>query len=188
MARTKEFDPQLALERAMHTFWARGFEATSTKDLVSALGISRSSLYGTFTSKEELYLRALALYAEQSGLAGLAGEGPLKPRLRRALQRIVDDNVDQEASRGCFAGNAAAERSASDATRKLVVTSFDAVREVLVGEFARARGRGELSAQADVEDLADFLLVMIEGLHVVTKGTRDRRLAESAIETALHGL
>ena len=57
-----------------------------------------------------------------------------------------------------------------------------------MGEFARARGRGELSAQADVEDLADFLLVMIEGLHVVTKGTRDRRLAESAIETALHGL
>src|SRR3954451_354792 len=65
MARTKEFDVDLALERTMQVFWAKGFEATSAQDLVDALGINRSSLYATFGSKAELYRRALALYAER---------------------------------------------------------------------------------------------------------------------------
>src|SRR3954451_11451862 len=107
MARTKEFDVDLALERTMQVFWAKGFEATSAQDLVEALQINRSSLYATFGSKAELYHRALALYAERTALPGLVGTGQLRPRLRRALWAMIEPDLDPDRSRGCFACNAA---------------------------------------------------------------------------------
>ncbi|MDT7627056.1 MAG: TetR/AcrR family transcriptional regulator, transcriptional repressor for nem operon, partial [Pseudonocardiales bacterium] len=40
MPRTKEFDPEVALERAMELFWRQGYTATSVADLVAHLGVA----------------------------------------------------------------------------------------------------------------------------------------------------
>ncbi|MEW1843244.1 TetR family transcriptional regulator, partial [Nonomuraea angiospora] len=40
MARSKEFDPEVALQKALELFWERGYEATSMADLVEHLGIA----------------------------------------------------------------------------------------------------------------------------------------------------
>lgn len=50
IARSKAFDPEEALERALDLFWRQGYEATSVAHLVGRLGISRASLYDTFGS------------------------------------------------------------------------------------------------------------------------------------------
>lgn len=62
MSRTKEFDPDVVLDRAMELFWERGFEATSMALLTERLGIGRASLYATFGDKHQLYLAALRRY------------------------------------------------------------------------------------------------------------------------------
>ena len=67
MPRAKEFTPDTVLEQAMELFWEQGYEATSAQDLVDHTGLSRSSLYNTFGSKQELYLRALDHYRQQDG-------------------------------------------------------------------------------------------------------------------------
>lgn len=59
MVRPREFDRGEALQRAMRVFWAKGFAATSTDDLVQAMGIGRQSLYNAFGDKKRLYLEAL---------------------------------------------------------------------------------------------------------------------------------
>jgi len=190
MARSKEFDPDVALERAMAAFWAGGFAGTSTQGLVDALGINRSSLYATFHSKDELYHRALERYSEgASRWPQLDGPGPLKPRLREALLELVEEDLDPQRSRGCFACNAAVERGPSDGrVRRIVGAAFAGVREVVATALAEARERGELAPDADVDALAASLLVTIEGLHVVAKGTRDRPLLETAIDAAIDAL
>jgi len=58
----KQFDVDAALGRAMEAFWSQGFEATSTQDLLARMGINRGSLYDTFGSKRELFLKALKHY------------------------------------------------------------------------------------------------------------------------------
>ena len=62
MARTKCFNRDEALEKAMQAFWAKGYEATSVQDLVDCMGINRGSLYDTFGDKHQLFLEALDQY------------------------------------------------------------------------------------------------------------------------------
>ena len=43
----------------MNLFWKQGFHATSMQDIVQNVGLSRSSLYESFGSKQGLFDQAL---------------------------------------------------------------------------------------------------------------------------------
>lgn len=66
MARIREFNEDQALHQAMLLFWKKGYEATSIPDLLQVMGISRSSLYDTFSDKQTLYIAALEHYKKVS--------------------------------------------------------------------------------------------------------------------------
>jgi AcrR family transcriptional regulator len=54
MARTKEFDPDAALQKAVKVFWSLGYERTSLEMLMREMGISKQSLYDTFGDKRSI--------------------------------------------------------------------------------------------------------------------------------------
>ena len=62
MPREKQFDETAVLGKAMEAFWARGYEATSVRDLVEAMGLHRGSIYAAFGGKRSLFLKALRHY------------------------------------------------------------------------------------------------------------------------------
>jgi AcrR family transcriptional regulator len=61
------FDRGVALQEAMKLFWERGYEGTSFDELIGAMGISASSFYNSFGSKESLYCEATRTYLEWAG-------------------------------------------------------------------------------------------------------------------------
>ncbi|MEU0003425.1 TetR/AcrR family transcriptional regulator [Streptomyces sp. NPDC006314] len=190
MARTKEFDPDAALQSALELFWRRGYEATSMADLVGHLGIGRASLYATFGSKHELYLKALDRY-EQTGLTGIVRElsqpGPALPAVRAVVRRYAAESADDELRlNGCMITNTAAELAPHDAaaTRR-VERNWDHMETVLHSALTRAQAQGELPADRDPLTLARTLLVLMQGLRVVGKASADPARVRDAAEQAL---
>src|SRR6202012_393764 len=65
--RPAAFDRAVALQAAMKLFWELGYEGTSFDELIAAMGVSASSFYNSFGSKEALYCEATRSYLEWSG-------------------------------------------------------------------------------------------------------------------------
>jgi TetR/AcrR family transcriptional regulator, transcriptional repressor for nem operon len=190
MARTKEFDPEAALQAALELFWRRGYEATSMSDLVAHLGIGRASIYATFGSKHELYLRALERYQESCDpqlLRELSQPGPTLPSVRAVVRRFAAESADAgRRLSGCFVVNTAAELAAHDpAAARRVEHSWDHIETLLHSALVRAQAQGELPADRDPLTLARMLLVLLQGLRVVGKASADPGRVRDAAEQAL---
>ncbi|MGW6707346.1 TetR/AcrR family transcriptional regulator [Streptomyces sp. NPDC054956] len=190
MARTKEFDPEAALQAAMELFWQRGYEATSMADLVERLGIGRASIYATFGNKHELYLKALDRYNENRDpvlLGELSRPGPALPAVRAVVRRFaIEASSDGQRLTGCFVTNTAAELGACDpVSARRVEASWNYIETLLHSALARAQAQGELPADRDPRTLARMLLVLMQGLRVVGKASDDPARVRDAAEQAL---
>jgi TetR/AcrR family transcriptional repressor of nem operon len=173
--RTKEFDPEVALERAMELFWRRGYTATSVADLVAHLGVARASLYSTFGTKHDLYVAALECYIQRSEpnlIEVLATPGPVLPTLR-AVVRSSALPSPPESPPGCMVVNAAVECPPEDiVVRRRLDLNWASVEVALTSALLRARAQGEIRVDADAVSVARFLLVLMQGIQVVG-GSRD---------------
>ncbi|MEU9079597.1 TetR/AcrR family transcriptional regulator [Kitasatospora sp. NPDC004745] len=189
MARTKEFDPDAALQAALELFWRRGYEATSMADLVEGLGIARASIYATFGSKRELYLRALERYAEQTDpvlLAELSQPGPVLPAVRALVRRYATASAEDGLKRGCFVTNTAVELGPHDeAAARRVAASLGHLETVLVAALVRAEAQGELPAGREPRALARMLMVLLQGMRVMGKTVDGAARVRDAAEQAL---
>src|SRR5262245_24900573 len=112
MGRPKEFDPDVAMAKAIDLFWRKGYGATTPADLADALGIGKGSLYNTFESKRCLFEQALRRYGDErvAGLTEVLGRpGPVRVRLQAALERLASPANAGRRRRGCLAVNTVTE-------------------------------------------------------------------------------
>src|SRR3954469_15029739 len=112
MARSKDFDEQEVLNKAVNLFWLKGYNGTSMQDLVDTLGISRSSLYDTYGDKHTLFVKALESYqcANSGKFASIiGGKMPAKETIKQLLEFIVGELLKDKSQKGCFMVNAEVE-------------------------------------------------------------------------------
>jgi AcrR family transcriptional regulator len=196
MPRPRTFDEDLAVEAAMRTFWANGYEATTTEDLCAATGLGRSSIYNTFTSKHELFRRALLRYVEMTTTAQIAivedeGRSPVE-RLRELFAVVIDGEMASRRdgrSLGCLTVNTTVELAARDAEAAEILER-DSERRIAALRLAIAAGQrsGEIASGRDPEALARYLTAVIGGMRVAGQGGADRAVLQSIADTALDAL
>ena len=191
MARVKEFDPEVALRRAMELFWRQGYEATSIADLIAHLGIAKASLYATFGGKHDLYLAALDRYIrhpDPDPVEVLSGTGPVLPAIQTLLDIYAGPGpVDRPP--GCMVVAAAMECPPDDqAVQSRLERSWGSSEVLLTSALLRARAQGEIRADAEPASLARFLLVLIQGIRVVGASSADGDRARDAARHALNAL
>ncbi|MCY9784936.1 TetR/AcrR family transcriptional regulator [Nocardiopsis sp. EMB25] len=189
MARTKEFDPDAVLRKAVDLFRRKGYEATSMADLVEHLGISRASLYSTFGGKHELYVRAHDRYVEEGvDFVGLLSQpGPVLPAVRSIVERYAEDAVTDRD--GCLVVNSAVEMAPCDpVVGRRVEANWNLVETALTSALTRARAQGELSEDRSPRALARFLLVLLQGMRVAARGADDPARIRDAAREALAAL
>ena len=85
--RPRAFDPDAALERAMHVFWAKGYEGASLSNLTRAMRINRPSLYAAFGNKEQLFRKVLDRYMD--GPVAYFGKALAAPKARDVVEEIL---------------------------------------------------------------------------------------------------
>lgn len=188
MARTKEFDPDVVLDRALEVFWERGYEATSMADLVARLGIARASIYGTFGGKRALYLKALDRYAgtrDAAVVAALSQPGPALPAVRALIRQYADESVRDD-RRGCLVVNTAVELGGRDpAAARAVEASWTTLEVALSSALTRSAAQGELTGDRDPRSLARLLLVLLQGMRVMGRTPTDPGRLRDAADQAL---
>lgn len=62
MARKKEYNEDVVVEKAMNLFWKNGYETTSMQMLEKEMGINKFSIYSSFGNKRGLFLESLKSY------------------------------------------------------------------------------------------------------------------------------
>lgn len=188
MARTREFDTEAAVSRAMDLFWTRGYEATSVRDLTGHLGIGQGSLYAAFGDKDGLYRAALEHYRSTlaaDALRSLDEGADARSAIRAMLVERIRIAVEH-GGRGCLAVNGVCERLPKDAaTRRTVRDMQEASREALAEVLSAAMERGEITTDRDPRTLAAFLVTFLNGLLVSAKITPDARALEPLVDVAL---
>ncbi|MEE8602718.1 TetR/AcrR family transcriptional regulator [Euzebya tangerina] len=184
MARPRTFDPDSVLDRAAEIFVEQGFAAVGIETLTDELGLSRSSIYGAFGSKQGLWLQALGRYRHHA-LEGLrevlSAEGDVLPAVTALLDAIrvsVEEGVDAR----CLVVLAACERGATDPdTAAEVSQQFAAIDTLLHDALVRAVSRGELAPDVDAGGLASLISAVISGVRV-------KAAAEGANPVAIRAL
>ncbi|MFD1149099.1 TetR/AcrR family transcriptional regulator [Saccharothrix hoggarensis] len=193
MPRPKAFDEEQAVDAAMRAFWANGYEATSTEDLCRATGLGRSSIYNTFTSKHELFKRALVRYTNlmtTSQLALLEDEtrSP-RDRLRDLFDAIVAGEAEHRRDGrglGCLTVNTTVELAARDAeAADLLARDQQRRLDALTAVIRTGQRDGDLASTREPAELARFLNAVIAGIRVAGQGGADVAALEAIAATAL---
>ncbi|WP_262704446.1 MULTISPECIES: TetR/AcrR family transcriptional regulator [Streptomyces] len=196
MARPRMFDEERALDAAMHTFWEKGYEATSTQDLCEATGLGRSSIYNTFKSKHDLFQRALAHYIDTTTTAQLAvledTRRSAADRIRALFAMVIDGETEHRAGGrglGCLGVNTTVELAARD-SRAAGMLERDTARRLTALRAVIEEGRrdGDITSRRDAGALARFINAAIGGMRISSQGGADRTALESIAEVTLDAL
>jgi TetR/AcrR family transcriptional regulator, transcriptional repressor for nem operon len=191
MARPKEFDREVAVERAMSVFWSKGYAATSTDDLLEAMKIGRQSMYDTFGDKRRLYVEALRRYQLESVAGHIkrlrSMASPLAGIEALVVGVISSDRTTRE--KGCMGVGAICEFGNADTElAQLRVKSGGMLRKVLVERLQDAQVAGEIGETVDIERAARFVETTMFGLQVAARAGESTRSLRDMAAFAIAGL
>ena len=185
MGRKRAFDATEVLDAAMQTFRELGYEATSIDELTRRTGLSRSSLYATYGSKDRLFTDALTRYLEwdvganldelEHGTDGLGA-------IRRFFGALAAGAEEGATAFGCLAANTIAELGLRGTSQRPLL---DGYRARINQAFERALGLAAAAGEIDSRDLrlrARALGTLTIGLFMTLRGNPDA--AREAQETS----
>ena len=171
MGRDKKYHREELLGRALQLFWQRGYNATSTAELVEELGVNRKTMYSEFGSKEALFTAVLDHYnqsilghilapieAEDASIEGIK-------ELFLNLAVIIEKNPNGP---GCLMCQAASERAAVDCDiAPYIDRYFERIEEGFRHALQNAQADRHLTGQIEaLHNLAVFRFRLLDGYPV----------------------
>ncbi|MDM9648673.1 TetR/AcrR family transcriptional regulator [Rhizobium sp. S163] len=173
MARPREFNRDEALQKAMAVFWAKGFAATSTDDLLEAMKIGRQSLYNAFGDKRQLYIEALTTYQRNVTAAHLKRLNDTPSPLQGIENLLTGLVAEDERVRnlGCMGIGSVGEFGVMD--EELVALRSrvsQAIGKRVTERIIEGQALGEISRRLDPNESSAFVQVTMSGLQLAARG------------------
>lgn len=171
--RPRTFDKDVALTKAMHVFWEKGFEGTTMADLVQAIGIKAPSLYAAFGNKDALFSAVVSHYlpiVTKGQLAALNNANNIADAVDNALAECVQLFTSQDNPQSCLimtaAINTAPEHNQHVAELQALRKGYQAA---WLGRFEKAKADHQLKIDADATALAEYFTTVILGMALRAK-------------------
>lgn len=191
MPRTKEFDPEVALEAAVRVFWRLGYERTSLDLLTREMGISRQSLYNSFGDKRSIFFQAMWHYRRSSNNSlrtVFSQQESVRSGFGKIFNAMITETREQH-ERGCLLLSANLSRDVKDAEiAKFLRSNQREVEQIFTDALTKAQKRGEISIEKKPAALAKFFVATIQGMRALARLNHDRNELEHISRIALSSL
>jgi len=189
MPKTKLFNEDDVLSKALDIFWKKGYYATSMQDLVNHLGISRSSLYSIFECKRTLFDKALEQYCsinKNDTREFLQNQKNVKAGLSRLFEIAISESISDIDRKGCFVVNTTTELISRDRKIQDVLAENRSDFEEIFHEFLLSgKKSGEISKEKNLDVIASLIYTFYSGIKVVAKIEPDRKKLNSSVSILL---
>lgn len=190
MGRPRAFDQPAVLAAATDQFWRRGYEATSVRDLASAMSITGASLYNAFGDKRSLFRRCLAIYLDTHARRRIAElDASVDPvdGLRTFFDDLVEASLRDRL--GCLLVNSAIEVAPWDPEfAELIESSLREIEDGFYRALQRLPAGTRFQRSRDARATARLMLSAVMALRVLARaggdGDRLRSVAKSAVALA----
>jgi len=181
IGRPKAFDEDEALEKAMYYFWEHGYESAGLADLLSVMGIKKSSFYQTFESKEMLFRKALELYTQNSIVYFNAQKEQhgAKGALIELMNLLLEEVKNRGHTKGCLVINSGGECYAKFGhLSPLVQAKFKDFQKLFMGFIVEAQELGEITQTRDAFELVTVYQSIINGASAMVRaGAGEKEIA-----------
>ncbi|WP_042160832.1 TetR/AcrR family transcriptional regulator [Paenibacillus gorillae] len=176
MARSKQFDENEVLLKAMQLFWEQGYEKTSMNDLVEHMGIHRRSLYDTFGDKRTLFLKVMERYSDSIDTklsSGIARTDSAMQAVRFLFDFMIEGYEDKPP--GCLLVNTAVELAPRDSEiGNKALQGFTNTEQLLTDIIVKGQQAGEFTTELDAGELAEHLHNTLLGFRVQGRAFVDK--------------
>ena len=179
--RYKQFNETEVLQRAMNVFWKKGYEATSTEDLLLAMELNKGSLYNTFKSKKELFVRVVDHFGDflLQHVDGVVKSQPNTIEGIKFLFRNICRDTLEDRERGCFLGNSISELSNIDGDmEKKALHRLRLLEELFEQYLKEGQSEGLLNKKVNIKLVARHLVTLWNGLYVMVRMYELKELQE----------
>lgn len=174
---------QKIIDESLQLFSVKGYYHTSINDILSATRLTKGGFYGHFASKEELweaaYARAIEIW---KGIVfeGVRGVSDPIERIQKTIENDLMGYVGANVfAGGCFFFNMLVELTGqSEAMSRRIRRGFAEFGLLLASWLEEADRRGTLKPGVNCREVADFILIALNGATALYAASREKRILE----------
>ena len=165
MARTREFDEEQVIQKAMEVFWKKGYASTSMRDLSQAMQINSSSLYNSIGDKHQLFMRSLRHYTDTRIKAVKKRYANFDSSMQALENFIIDAaNTIITEPNSCMCVRATFEIEGDDTAIQSIINDYDNFTyQFLKSLIEDAQNENSIRIKEDAGLIADYLIGIFIG-------------------------
>jgi TetR/AcrR family transcriptional repressor of nem operon len=176
------------IDAATELIAQHGVAGTGIEDVRAAAGVSGSQLYHYFDSKQALIRAVITRQADSALEAGRPRIAALDSfeALRAWADAAIERQQENDCRGDCTLGSLAGELSVSDEeSRTDLANGFMRWKDLILNGLQAMRNRGELRAEANLEDLSFALLSALQGGVLLSQTMLHVQPLEASMNAAL---
>lgn len=189
MARVREFNESIALDKAIELFWQKGYANASMREMVKHTGVAHAGLYTAFGDKDRLFKAALERY--EQGIftylfAGLESERAGLKEIKKFFDFVCHAKGDKYFKNGCFIANTATEFGKNEGPiHEILKRTFERQVEAFRHALSNAAGAKQINTKVKINETAFTLTALFYGCSSLIRMKAPDEAVQMGIDGAL---